>query len=36
MYNNGTEICSNLYHSNDLLIVKDFNEATACNWTEYR
>ena len=31
MYNNGTEICSNCYNSNDLLIGKDFNEATACN-----
>ena len=31
MYNNGTEICSNLYHSNDLLIVRDLNEVTACN-----
>jgi len=31
MYNNGTEISSIFFNSNDILIVKDFNEATACN-----
>ena len=31
MNNNGTDICSFFYNSNDLLIGKDVNEATACN-----
>ena len=30
MNNNGTDICSFFYNSNDLLIGKDVNEATAC------